>query len=106
MLAPDVETPAEAAGALPHPRQAPMEVAASTIQNLWINAVTVIANAQAELGGAVIDLHFDMIGVGVAEGVAQRLAGNPIDFIPDHWIEGLRAALSEDSKCRCRITIV
>ena len=56
---------------------------AAGFEHLGINAAPVVANAQAKLARIIDDFHFDPPGQRVPEGIAERLAGNPVDFVPD-----------------------
>src|SRR4029077_11289430 len=87
VFAPDFQLPAKALGAFAHPRQPPVSCTRSLIGNLRINPTPVVSNMQKKLGITVGNLCFDLLRPGMEERVSQRLAGNAIDFVPQHGIQ-------------------
>src|SRR5258708_4574267 len=50
---------------------------------MWVNALSIVLDPQAKLAWVVADFHFDPRRVRVSKGIAQRLGGNPVDFVAD-----------------------
>jgi hypothetical protein len=59
---------------------------------LRVNAPPIIPDPQPKLPLVIPDFHFDPLRLCVLEGVAQRLACNPIDFGPQYRIQVSRRA--------------
>ena len=81
-----------------HTRQTVVSGAPASIQNRRINALAVVPDPQAKLPLVVADFHFDPLRVCVAERIAQRLAGNPVDFVAQERREIARHALHQHMK--------
>src|SRR5262249_34068000 len=79
---PDRQLRAGQLGTLVHARQAVMARASACREDLRVDALSIVAESQPKLPFVVMDIHFDMPRAGVAECVAQRLARNPVDFVP------------------------
>src|SRR5690242_20623684 len=60
VFAPDFQLPAEALGALAHPRQPPVSCTHSLIGNLRINPTPVVSNMQKKLRITVGNLRFNL----------------------------------------------
>src|SRR5581483_4419534 len=67
-------------GPLAHPLQTPVSIT-SPLQYLRSNAATVVAHDDAQFGGPILDLHFDLCRVRMAAGIDNRLAANTINFV-------------------------
>src|ERR1700676_1342354 len=70
-------------GSFMHTRQAVMCGEAALVQHLWVDTLPVVPDVHPKLPFVVTDIHFDPLGAGMTEGIAQRLGRNPIDFVPE-----------------------
>src|ERR1700677_3304020 len=61
-------------------------------KNLRVNPFSVVPDPQPKLLCVIVDFHFDLSRLCVAECIAQGLAGNPVDFVPQNWMEVSRRA--------------
>src|SRR5580692_9485328 len=79
--APSLKCPTNEIGPLTHPMQAPMARNTSAFENVWINSLSVIPDVQAKVLVIVFDLYFNLSSLRMPKGIAQRLDGDPIDFV-------------------------
>jgi hypothetical protein len=63
------------------------------IQHRPGDALAVVTNAQLKLALVVAELHFNPASASVPERIAQRLAPDPIDVVPDDRTERTRLAV-------------
>src|SRR5262249_54095717 len=82
-FAPDSQLSSHQLRAFVHTGQAVMTGAAAALENLLVDALSVVSNPQPEPALVVEDFHFDLTRLSVPERIAQRLDSNPIEFIPD-----------------------
>jgi hypothetical protein len=61
-------------------------------KNLRVNPLSVVPDPQAKLSCVIVDFDFDLSRLCVAECIAQGLACNPVDFVPQNWMEVSRRA--------------
>jgi len=61
-------------------------------KNLRVNPLSVVPDSQPKLSCVIVDFHFDLSRLCVAECIAQDLARNPVDFVPQNWMEVSRRA--------------
>src|SRR5208282_5398155 len=59
----------------------------STIFAVSDRPFLVVPHAQTELLIVISDFNLDLPGLGVAEGVAERLSGNPVDFVAQNGMQ-------------------
>jgi hypothetical protein len=85
-------------GSFAHAWQPVMPGAATFVENLAVDASSIVPDPQAKLPFVVVDVYFYPLGVGVPECVAQRLTCNPVDFVPDQRSEIRWRALHIDTK--------
>src|SRR5262249_33782687 len=81
-FAPDLQLSAYQFGAFIHARQAVMAGLSVSGQDRGIDSFSVVTDAQAKLALVIPDFHFNMPGVRMPEGIAQRFAGNAEDVVP------------------------
>ncbi|HTR65240.1 MAG TPA: hypothetical protein VMH85_05685 [Terriglobales bacterium] len=67
--------------ALADARQAPVPLARYCRQNLTVDALSIVANAQTEKLSVVGDFDLDAASVRVLKRVPQDLARNPLDLV-------------------------
>jgi len=79
-------------GAFVHAIQAPMAGAPFSMKKLRVHTLPVIPDPQPKLPFVIADFHFDVPSLGVPEGVAHRLACNPVNFIAEYRMEVPRRA--------------
>src|SRR5262249_15567521 len=89
--APEPEVSAHALRALAHARESPMAVAPGA-QHFGVDAPAVVADEKPQLLWRVLHLQLDPGGVGVTDGVHQRLPPDAIDVVADHRVQ--RAGVS------------
>src|SRR5262249_38047253 len=81
-FAPDLELTADQLGALTHAAQT--EVTASMVgRRCPVDALAIVTNTELKLAVIVAELHFNPTGTSVPERIAQRLAANPINVVPN-----------------------
>ena len=80
LLAPNLQLSADPSGPLAHSRKAIMS-RAPFVQHGGIHPDAVIPHPDAKLTWIVSDFGFDPLRPRVVEGVAQRFARNPVDFV-------------------------
>src|SRR6266478_6223982 len=95
---PDRESSTDKFGAFVHTRQTMVSGAPASIQDGRINALAVVPDSQPKLPLVVTNFHSDPLRVGVSERIAQRLAGNPIDFAPQQRSEVARCTFYHHTK--------
>ena len=104
-LAPHGELAAYELRALPHAAQAEVPFPALRAQHLRVDPLAVVAHPHSKLPLVVADLHFDLLRSRVAEGVAQRLAGDAEDLVAHDRMQSARRALHFDMQ-RCSIAVL
>src|SRR5271157_715935 len=62
------------------------------IKKLRVDALAIISHAQPEALVVVVDFHLNAPRLRVPEGIAQRLASNPVDFVAQNGMQTLRRA--------------
>src|SRR5439155_15838453 len=97
-LTPDDQLTSHKFGAFVHTWQTVVSGAPASIKKLRVNALTVVPDPQTKAPLLIADFHFDPPRVCVAECIAHRLAGNPIDFVPEDWSKIPRCALHLHTK--------
>src|SRR5262249_52852560 len=102
LLAPDFEGPADLLGTLTHPRQTKAPGSA-TLEYCRFDASAVVADAQFELPVVIPKLHFNATGACVPERIAQGLARNPVDIVPDDRTQRARHTSGGDLDTRRRL---
>src|SRR5438876_3774952 len=98
-FAPHLELPPNLLGALAHAWQSPVSIA-SRFEELRINALAIIPDTQPKKTFAVCDLRFDFTCLRMAERIAQRLARNAVNVVPEDGMQVARCALYGNEK-RC-----
>ncbi len=68
-------------------------------KNFGINPFSVIPNTQPKLPVVIVDFNFDLLRLRMPKCIPQRLACNPINFVPMDRMEILRCALQLYSNC-------
>lgn len=84
-LTPHIQTSADEIRALAHTGQT--KVFAGSVQPFQIDAAAVVANAHLQLFLVEPDFHLDLTRMCVMEGIAERLANNPMHIVSQHWME-------------------
>src|SRR5262245_6103105 len=80
--APDSQTPTDSLGALSHPREAPVAVAALA-QDLLVDAAPIVAYADTDARRLVRDRQFDLAAARVPQRIDQRFAADAMNLIAD-----------------------
>ena len=80
-FAPEFQSRPDAFRALAYTRQAPMPLARASLQDLAVDALSIIANPQPEEMAVIRDFSLDAACARVVKGVAQDLARNPVDLV-------------------------
>ena len=75
-----------------------MALAPTQAQHLGVDALAVVAHAQAQAALVVAQLHFDLLRLRVPERVAQGLAGNAEDLVAHDRMQVARRALHLDAQ--------
>src|ERR1700730_8583977 len=96
---PDIELRADLLGALPHAWQTPVSVT-SCIQELRVNALSVIPDAQMKKTIAVRDIRFDFICLCMPERISQRLARYAVNVVAKDRMQFSRSALYRNAERR------
>jgi hypothetical protein len=105
-VAPDRQLAAGQFGAFLHARQAVMSGAASRLQKLCVDALSIVADPQAEFPLVIPDFHLNPPGVGVPEGIAHRFARNAVDLVPYQRQQISRFTLHFNAKCGARLAFL
>jgi len=84
-LAPDAEVGADVCGSFAHDGEAPVGFAAG-VEELRVDACAVVADGYAQFARGIFDFDFDLFGLGMAQGVEKRLAGDQEDLLQDAWV--------------------
>jgi hypothetical protein len=84
MFTPNGHLAADKFCAFAHTRQPEVSGVPVSAKNLWVNAPSIVPDTQPELRFVVADFHFNPVRACVTEGVAQRLGGDPVDFVSEH----------------------
>ena len=85
-FAPQIELGADLKGALAHTGQSPVS-RPPVAQVLLVDALAVVANAQAKLARPIGDFRLDASRLCVTECVAQRFAGNAVNVVADNRMQ-------------------
>ena len=85
-------------GAFMHAIQTPMSGAPFFIEELRVHALPVIPDPQPKLPFVIPEFHFYLLRLCVPEGIAQRLGGNPVDFVSEYRMEVPRCPLHLHTK--------
>ena len=80
-FAPEFQPRPDAFRALADARQSPVPLARALLEDLAVDALSIIANPQPEELAIIRDFGLDAAGVRVVEGVSQDLARNPVDLV-------------------------
>src|ERR1700677_4012181 len=91
---------ADLAGALSHPGQSPLAFARSVLQYFGINPCTVVAEAQPQFVGFVVELRFDGARARMTKGVVESLPSNLVGFFVNDRARSLRITNVEDPEGR------
>src|SRR6516165_12307267 len=91
-LTPDRQFTAHKFGSFVHATQAPVSRAAVVGQNLFVYASPIVANSHLQMLLVIVDLRFDPPRLCVPEGVAQRFAGNAVNFVARYGVKIPRSA--------------
>src|SRR5258708_992545 len=86
-ITPNRKRAAQKLCAFAHASQTKVPRTAFVTQTFRVNALAIVANPQTKLLFVVPDFHFDLLCIGVLEGIAYRLACNPVDFVPQDRME-------------------
>src|ERR1700691_5040290 len=100
LFGPDFQLPAKALGAFAHTGHSPVSSARALIGNMRINPISVVSHVQQKLRIPVRNFRFDLLRVGMPEGVSQGLTRNSIDFVAQHGIESSLFSFHEDTHAR------
>ena len=73
---------------------------APCLEDLAVDALSIIANPQPEELAVVGDFGLDAAGVRVVKGVSQDLARNPVDLVLKERRQGLPRSFHSDLECR------
>src|SRR6185295_7627568 len=65
----------------------------SGAQVLWVDALPIVSNAQANLACSIRDLRLDVNGLCVTERIAQRFARNAVDIVAKDRMQVARRPL-------------
>src|SRR5580704_1505319 len=82
-LAPETQVRTDALCPLAHPRYTKV-AGLSAGQYLGVDPFAIVTHTQTKLILIVADLHFDVAGRGVCEGVPDHLTGDTVDLILQH----------------------
>src|SRR5580704_17648876 len=67
-------------------------------KNLRVNPLSVVSDPQSKMSCVIVDFHFDLSRLCVSECIAQGLACNPVDFVPQNRMEVSRRAFHRHTK--------
>src|SRR5471030_52308 len=90
---------ADLPGALAHARQPPVSIA-SRIQELRVDALSIIPDTHPEQAFAVSDLRFDFGCLCVPERILQRFARNAVHVVAKDWMQFPRCTLHGNAQRR------
>lgn len=76
-----------------------MSGAPAILNNLGVNAFSVIADSQPKLPVAILDRHFDPRRLCMAECIAQSFATDTVGFVVYNWRRFTRGPLLRDVQC-------
>ena len=68
-----------------------VSVAAASVKKLRVNPLAIVSHPQPKVPPVIVDFHLYTFRVCVAEGIAQRLAGDPIDRVYSVVAQAVRA---------------
>jgi hypothetical protein len=68
-------------------------MARAPFNKLAVHSYSIIPHPQPKLPLVIANFHFNSLRLRVVKRIAQRLAGNPIDFVPQDWMDSPRSAL-------------
>src|SRR5262245_35589188 len=97
-LTPDFEVAADQLCALTHAAQAEMTDAIGVLHRP-VHPSAIVPHPQLKMTVIVTDLYFDPPRACVPERIAQRLAANPINVVPDDRTEVARGPEDRDVEC-------
>src|SRR5271166_6078460 len=101
---PEFQPRPDAFRALADARQSPVPLARACLQDLAVDALSIIANSQPQELAVVGDFGLDAAGVRVVKGVSQDLARDPEDLVLKNWRQTPRPPFYNDPECR-RFTV-
>ena len=96
-LAPNIESRADLLGALAHAWQTPVSIA-SRVQELRVDALSIIPDAQPKKAFAIRDVGFDLACLCVAERIHQRFARDAVDIVAEDGMQLPRRALYRNAE--------
>jgi len=99
-FAPEIHVPANAFGALAHPRQAPVSGEPFVTNHARVNAASIIPDSDPKLPVAIPDFHFDTPRPCVAKCIAQPFPCNPVDLVPQDRMKLLWRTFHLDQESR------
>ena len=82
---------------LAHPRYAKVSRFSAGLQYLGVDPLAIVTHPQTKLILIVADLHFDVAGSGVCEGISDHLARDPVDLVLQHWRYVLLLAFDQNA---------
>ena len=86
-------------GSFAHAAQAIVSSKTIARENRRIHALSVVARAQSELLTVITTFNFDLLCLGVMEGVAQRFSSDFVDLVTEDGMEISRLALNRYAEC-------
>ena len=95
-----VSTAPRSIRALADARQSPVPLARALLEDLAVDALSIIANPQPEELAVVGDFGLDAAGVRVVKSVSQDLARDPVDLVLKKRRQGLPRSFHSDLESR------
>jgi len=71
-------------------------------KDVTFNTPPIVSNDDDELVGQVGDFDLDQARLRVAERVRDGLAPDPVDLVPQHWLQGPPLAANVEPEASCR----
>src|SRR5271166_7103226 len=99
-FAPEFQPRPDSFRALADARQSPVPLTRACLQDLAVDALSIIANPQPEELAVVGDFGLDAAGVRVVKGVSQDLARNLVDLVLKKRRQGLPCSFHGHLECR------
>ena len=99
-FAPEFHLSPDSSRALADARQSPVPLAGTLLEDLAVDALSIIANPQPEELAVVGDFYLDAAGVRVVKGVSENLTRNPVDLVLKERRQGLPRSFQSDLECR------
>src|ERR1700687_2316765 len=88
-------------GSFSHPAQAIVSLKTMAGENPRIHALSVVAHAQSKLVMVITDFNFDLLRLGMMEGIAERFGSDFVDLVTQDGMEVSRLALNRYTEsCR------